>query len=124
MFHYLKALRHYADFSGRASRAEYWMFTLFNIIFGVLAMFVDCAIGCTLGEMHYGIIFYAYFLAVLVPWIAVSVRRLHDISKSGWMILVALIPLVGVIWLLLLFITDSYPAENFYGDCPKDLFII
>lgn len=111
---YLKALRQYADFEGRARRKEYWMFTLFNLIFAILAVVIDGLIGTG------AIIYLFYVLATLIPNLSVSVRRLHDVGKSGWMYLVALIPLVGFIWLLVLFTTDSQPGDNEYGPNPKE----
>ena len=117
---YLKVLRQYADFSGRARRKEYWMFTLFNVIFGIAAMVLDNVLGIAMGEIGYGPLYAIYALAMLIPGLAVAVRRLHDVGKSGWMILVALIPLVGAIWLLVLMVKDSDPGENGYGPNPKE----
>lgn len=111
---YLKALRQYADFEGRARRKEYWMFTLFNLIFAILAVVIDGLIGTG------AIIYLFYVLATLIPNLSVSVRRLHDVGKSGWMYLIALIPLVGFIWLLVLLVTDSEPGDNIYGPNPKE----
>ena len=115
MNEYLSVLKKYADFEGRARRREYWMFVLFNIIFAVAAGVVDSLLG--LGFVVYG----AYALATLVPSIAVCARRLHDIGKSGWMMLVALIPLIGSIWLIVLLVTDSQPGSNEYGANPKEI---
>ncbi|MBN1989515.1 MAG: DUF805 domain-containing protein [Bacteroidales bacterium] len=115
---YLKVLKQYADFSGRARRKEYWMFVLFNIIFAFAAIILDNVLG--IAYSGYGPIYGLYMLAMLIPSIAVGVRRLHDISKSGWMILVGLIPLVGAIWLLILFVMDSKPGANEYGPNPKE----
>jgi uncharacterized membrane protein YhaH (DUF805 family) len=118
---YLKVLKQYADFSGRARRKEYWMFALFNIIFIVVAMILDNVLGLTAGELPYGVFYFLYAFAVLIPGLAVSVRRLHDVGKSGWMLLIALIPLIGAIWLLVLMVTDSNPGENQYGPNPKEV---
>jgi len=118
---YLKVLKQYADFQGRARRKEYWMFVLFNLIFAFIAMYLDRIIGTTMGGLPYGVIYMLYGLAVLIPSLAVGVRRLHDIGKSGWMLLVSLIPFVGVIWLIILFVTDSNPGENQYGANPKQI---
>jgi uncharacterized membrane protein YhaH (DUF805 family) len=118
---YLKVLKQYADFSGRARRKEYWMFALFNAIFIITAMILDNVLGLTIGELPYGVIYFLYSLAVLIPGLAVYVRRLHDIGKSGWMILIALIPLIGAIWLLVLTLTDSNHGENQYGPNPKEM---
>lgn len=118
---YLKVLKQYADFSGRARRKEYWMFVLFNLIFAIVAMILDNILGLTVGILPYGVFYVLYTLAVFIPGLAVAVRRLHDVGKSGWMILIALIPLIGVIWLLVLMVTDSNPGKNQYGSNPKEV---
>jgi len=118
---YLQVLKKYAEFSGRARRKEYWMFSLFNVIFMIVAMILDNILGTTAGELPYGVFYFLYALAVFIPGLAVSVRRLHDIGKSGWMILIALIPIIGAIWLLVLMVTDSNPGENQYGQNPKEV---
>lgn len=117
---YLKCWRQYADFSGRARRKEYWMFVLFNAIFALSAMILDNILGLTIGELPYGVIYLLYTLAVLVPGLAVLVRRMHDIGKSGWMILIGLIPIIGGIWLLILCCFNSQVGENRYGVNPKE----
>ena len=127
MNYYLKVLKNYAVFSGRARRSEYWMFLLFNIIFGVIAMVIDNMLGLritmTIGDtsqmLPYGYVYLAYALAVFIPGLAVSVRRLHDVGKSGWFFFIVLIPLIGAIWLIVLFCTDSIAEENEYGANPK-----
>jgi len=115
--YYLNAFRfHYADFEGRARRSEYWYFTLFNIIisYGLMGMMF-------LGEGMYFMYFVSvlYSLGSLIPSLAVAVRRLHDIGKSGWYFLVFLIPVAGIIWLLVLLVTNSQDGENEYGPNPK-----
>lgn len=118
---YLAALRNYAIFSGRARRTEYWMFILFNIIFSIAAMIIDNIIGTTFDVpgIYYGFIYVLYTIAMIIPSISVTVRRLHDTGKSGWMYFIALIPLIGGIWLLVLMCIDSEKEENKYGVCPK-----
>src|SRR6476660_5819210 len=99
MKYYSKVLRNYAVFSGRARRKEYWMFVLFNIIFAVVAAVLDNMLGTTfkfdtaygLQDLHYGYIYLLYVLAVFIPGLAVGVRRLHDVGKSGWFFLIVLI---------------------------------
>ena len=103
----------YADFSGRASRSEYWWFILGMLIVNVVIQLIGRAVP-VLG-LVLPIIF---FLAVIVPDIAVSVRRLHDTGKSGWFLLLALIPLVGAIVLLVFFVLPSDPNANAYGQAP------
>ena len=118
---YLKVLKQYADFSGRARRKEYWMFVLFNMIFEIVAMILDNVLGIAMEGIGYGPLYGLYALAMLIPGLAVAVRRLHDVGKSGWMILIALIPLIGSIWLLVLMVTDSNAGENQYGQNPKEV---
>ena len=110
---YLKVVRdNYANFNGRASRQEYWMFILFNMIFGIGIMGIDIILGL-------GFLDAIYTLAIMIPSMAVGIRRLHDIGKSGWMFLILLIPLIGFIWFITLMVTDSNPSENDYGPSPK-----
>ena len=120
---YLKVLKQYADFSGRARRKEYWMFTLFNVIIIIALMLVMVA-GITSessGLSTIGmILYYGYALAIFIPSLAVCVRRLHDIGKSGWNYFIGLIPLVGAIILLVWFCTDSQIGENKWGANPKE----
>jgi uncharacterized membrane protein YhaH (DUF805 family) len=123
MNYYLKVLKQYADFSGRARRKEYWMFSLFNLIFAIVVIILENILGIAINGVGYGPLYGLYTLAVLIPGLAVAVRRLHDVGKSGWMILIALIPLIGAIWLLVLMVTDSNPGENQYGQNPKEVTI-
>jgi len=118
---YLKVLKQYADFVGRARRKEYWMFVLFNMIFAIIAMMLDNVLGIAMEGIYYGPLYGIYLLAIILPSLAVAVRRLHDIGKSGWMILITLIPLIGAIWLLVLLVTDSNPGDNEYGPNPKEI---
>nr|WP_321357269.1 DUF805 domain-containing protein [uncultured Draconibacterium sp.] len=113
MYWYLKVLKQYADFNGRARRQEYWMFVLVNIIFSIVATVLDSIFGT------WGAIAGLYGLAILIPGLAVSARRLHDIGKSGWMLFVVLIPVIGAIWLIILFATEGTPESNEYGTNPK-----
>ena len=118
---YLKVLKQYADFKGRARRKEYWMFFLFNMIFAFGAAILDNVIGTASPKLGYGILYGLYALAVFIPGLAAAVRRLHDVGKSGWMMFIALIPLIGAIWLIVLMVTDSNPGENQYGANPKEV---
>ena len=114
MYWYLKVIKQFLDFSGRASRKEYWMFILINIL-------ISGALLLMTFRFNY-VIFLAilYTLAMAIPYTAVSVRRMHDISKSGWMILVELIPLIGGIWFLILTLTESTHGSNQYGPNPNE----
>ena len=117
---YLKVLMQYANFKGRARRKEYWMFFLFHVIFGTVLMTLDQVIGINFGESSYGPLYLIYTLAVFIPTIAAMVRRLHDTGKTGWMGLVILIPLIGIIWWIILMVKDSNPGANQYGENPKE----
>lgn len=117
---YLKVVRdNYANFEGRARRKEYWMFTLINIVI-TIPLYAVAVYLLAQNESSIGMLLYAaYCLAILVPGLAVVVRRLHDINKSGWMMLVSFIPLVGGIWLLVLLVTEGTSGTNQYGPDPK-----
>jgi uncharacterized membrane protein YhaH (DUF805 family) len=110
---YIATLKKYADFSGRARRTEYWLFALFNIIIAVLLSVVDYVLSSP------GIVGMVFALAVLIPSIAVGVRRLHDTDRSGWWLLIAFVPIVGTIALLVFLVLDSNPGANRFGANPK-----
>ncbi len=143
--YYIDTLKNrYAQFSGRASRSEFWFFVLFSLIVSILFAILDSVLGTgytyevttnTLATatteaasvnvtQTIGYLQSIYGLAVLIPSIAVSIRRLHDIGKSGWWILLSVIPLVniiGIFVLLYFYVQDSQPSENEYGPNPKGL---
>ncbi|MEX0918893.1 MAG: DUF805 domain-containing protein [Candidatus Paceibacterota bacterium] len=116
MNYYLSVLKKYAVFSGRSQRAEYWYFNLFNIIIATILGIISAIVGD-----DFSILGLLYALAVFLPTLGVSVRRLHDIGKSGWMLLISLIPLIGWIWFIVLMVTDSNPGDNKYGPNPKGI---
>lgn len=120
---FLLALKNYAGFSGRARRKEYWMFALFSYIVLIAAMILDNILGFTFSSlsMPYGALYCITGLILFLPSLAVGVRRMHDINKSGWMLLVSLIPLAGGIWLLILLIKEGTQGENQYGSDPKSV---
>lgn len=110
---YLQVLRKYAEFNGRARRTEYWMFVLFNFIAYVV-------LGVAERILHLsGVLSAAYGLAVLIPSLAVSVRRLHDTDRSGWWLLIGLIPLIGAIVLIVFAVQEGQATPNKYGPNPK-----
>ena len=116
---WLIAMKKYVDFSGRARRSEYWMFFLFNMIFGFGALVLDMLLGSVSEGSMYGLFYGLFSLAIMIPSLSVTVRRLHDVGKSGWWIFISLITFIGGIWLFILTITDSQPGENAYGPSPK-----
>jgi uncharacterized membrane protein YhaH (DUF805 family) len=110
---YLLVLKKYAVFSGRARRMEYWMFFLFNFIIAFVLGFIEGLAGGP------GVLGGLYSLAVLLPGLGVSVRRLHDTGRSGWWLFIGLIPLIGAIILLIYMVSDSQEGTNQYGPSPK-----
>ncbi|MFC8586208.1 DUF805 domain-containing protein [Streptomyces sp. NPDC057217] len=109
---YLDVLKKYAVFSGRARRKEFWMFQLFNIIAVIILSILDSILGIQVLSL-------VYTLAVFLPSLGVSVRRLHDTGRSGWWILIALVPLVGGIILLVFNCLEGEQQQNAYGPNPK-----
>ncbi|MFC5406653.1 DUF805 domain-containing protein [Cohnella soli] len=109
---YVKVLKNYAVFEGRATRKEYWMFVLVNVIISIVFGIVEglFGVGTWLSTL--------YSLAIIVPSLAVGARRLHDIGRSGWWQLIGLVPIVGAIILLIFYCTDSV-EDNAYGPNPK-----
>ncbi len=118
---YIKVLNNFRNFNGRSRRKEYWMFVLFNIMFSTGAMLLDNFLDITWSDNSYGPLYSFYGLIIILPNFAVLVRRLHDIGKSGWYLLVVLIPIIGFFWLLVLLLTDSNHGENEYGVNPKEV---
>lgn len=140
--YYVDTLKNrYAQFSGRASRSEFWFFVLFNFIVSIILGVLDTTLGTgytyevvtnslttatteaasisvsqTIGYLQT-----FYGLAVLIPSIALSIRRLHDTGKSGWWLLIGLIPIIGFFVLIFFYVQDSQPGENEYGSNPKGL---
>jgi uncharacterized membrane protein YhaH (DUF805 family) len=116
---YITVLKRYGVFVGRARRAEFWWFFLINLLITAALAFVDQLTGTLSPEGGYGLLSGIYSLAVLLPTLAVAVRRLHDIGRSGWWLLIGLIPVIGTIILLALFILDGMPGDNRFGPSPK-----
>ena len=115
---YLEVLRKYAVFSGRARRKEYWMFLLFSTLISFALAFVEGMFGLVT-ELGIGMISIVYALLLLIPSLAVYVRRLHDTGRSAWWLLIVLIPLVGPIALFVFSVQDSESGHNEYGPNPK-----
>ncbi|MGA9322967.1 MAG: DUF805 domain-containing protein [Xanthobacteraceae bacterium] len=101
----------YVNFSGRSSRSEYWFWVLFVLIADVVAIAIDAAIGMQIVSSLFG-------LAVLLPGLAVTVRRLHDLDRTGWWIFLGLIPLVGAIILIIWFCSKGTDGLNRFGADP------
>ncbi len=115
---YLQVLKKYAVFSGRARRKEYWYFVLFNTIISFVLGIIESLAGIGAG-MDYSVLAGIYSLAVLLPSIGVSIRRLHDTGRSGWWLFIALVPIIGAIIILIFTVGDSQEGTNQYGPSPK-----
>tara|TARA_B100001109_G_scaffold126107_1_gene102657 strand:+ start:298 stop:690 length:393 start_codon:yes stop_codon:yes gene_type:complete len=126
---YIKVMRdNYINFKGRARRKEYWMFTLVYVIILLGCQALDNMLGTVfmmdagpMGEisMGYGWAYTVCGLVHLLPGLSVVVRRLHDVGKSGWFYLIFLLPIIGVIWLLVLYCTEGQKQDNKWGPDPK-----
>jgi uncharacterized membrane protein YhaH (DUF805 family) len=115
----------YANFSGRARRSEYWFYRLASVFVFLLFLVLGAIIYALTenGPLAIGIgygLLALYGLLTFLPSFAVAVRRMHDVGKSGWFLFIALVPLVGPIWLLVLFFTEGDSGENAYGSDPKN----
>ncbi len=127
MNYYLHVLQNFNNFSGRARRKEYWMYTLIYMPILFLGMFADNALGTTFQmdvmgqsvDIGYGWIYVIVATLHFLPSLSVVVRRLHDVGKSGWFYLIILIPLIGAIWMLVLLVSNGDVGENKYGADPK-----
>ncbi len=120
MNYYIEVMKKYAVFTGRARRKEFWMFTLiYTLIFIVLSV-VDGIIGTGAMLFETGLLSGIFSLVSLCPSIAVTIRRLHDIDRSGWWILIGLVPIAGVIVLIIFAAKDGQPGSNQYGSNPKE----
>jgi uncharacterized membrane protein YhaH (DUF805 family) len=119
---YLEVLKKYAVFEGRAGRNEYWFFILFNILISMVLAFIDRLTGNVDPETGLGILSGLYTMGVMIPGMAVSVRRLHDTGRSGWWLLITFVPVLGAIVFLYFMVLDSNPETNEYGPFEKSNF--
>ena len=121
MHWYIDVLKKYTVFSGRARRKEFWMFFLFSAIISIFLAVIDEFMGWQfeMGGDILGFLSTLYYVAVIVPYLAVIIRRLHDTERTGWWILIAFIPIVGALVLLVFLILQGTRGENRYGPDPK-----
>lgn len=115
MEYYTQVIKKYAVFDGRARRKEFWMFVLFNALISIALGLLEK--GADMGHVLSNL----YSLFVLLPCIGVSVRRLHDTDRSGWWILLSLIPIIGWIALIIFYATEGTKGSNKYGANPKEI---
>lgn len=116
---YLLTIKKYAVFQGRARRKEFWMFVLFNILFSFILGVVDALIGTYNWQSDTGLLSSIYSLFVILPNLAVTTRRLHDINRSGWWQLLYLLPIIGWLVLLYFFVSKGNIGANRFGEDPK-----
>lgn len=116
---FIAALKKYATFSGRAQRSEYWYFIFFYFLITVVLALLDSMTGSFNGDSGYGLLSGLFSLAMIIPNIAVGVRRLHDTDRTGLWMLLAFIPIIGSIVLLIFFLQDSQTGDNRFGANPK-----
>lgn len=117
---YLDVLKNkYATFTGRAQRKEYWYFVLFNMIISFILAGIDLQTGMLNIELGIGVLTSIYGLAVVIPGLAVCIRRLHDTNRSGWWILILLVPFIGSFVLIFFMVSNSDAEANKYGANPK-----
>lgn len=119
MDYYFSVLQNYSNFNGRARRKEFWMFQLFNFLAIITVAIIDAFLAYIF-DVPTLFLTFVYLLAVLIPGLAVLVRRMHDINKTGWMVLISFIPFIGGIWLLILEVTEGTIGANNYGADPKE----
>ncbi len=124
---YIAALRKYAVFRGRARRKEYWIFQLIRYTFFIAGLLLyplferlPASVEEQFGDI-YLLILYTYYAAMLLPELAVTIRRLHDTGRSGWWYLISLVPYIGAVVLFIFVLQDSQYGENEYGPNPKDM---
>jgi uncharacterized membrane protein YhaH (DUF805 family) len=112
MDYFIDGVKKYAVFSGRTGRKEFWMYVLFNLIFAIV-------IGIIANLIKFNFLSTIYSLALLIPSLAIGVRRLHDTNRSGWWMFIGLIPFIGAIVLIVFYVLESQPGENQYGPAAK-----
>jgi uncharacterized membrane protein YhaH (DUF805 family) len=116
---YLMVLKKYVEFDGRSRRKEYWMFFLISFLVGIGCSIIDNVSGLTKAANGLSPLNTLYGLAVFLPGLAVSIRRLHDTGRSGWWVLIGFVPCVGWILMIIWLATDGDPGTNAYGLDPK-----
>jgi uncharacterized membrane protein YhaH (DUF805 family) len=118
MYWYIAVWRNWLDFSGRARRKEFWVFTLINILVSLVLAIADSVIGVK-DHDGTGVLDGIYSICAFIPSLSVNFRRLHDIGRSAWWLLLAFLPIIGWIVLFVFSVMDSQPGPNRYGPNPK-----
>jgi uncharacterized membrane protein YhaH (DUF805 family) len=108
----------YANFSGRARRKEFWLFMLSYFIIYIIFIFIDILLDLFATDSEYGLFSTIFALLFIIPSLAVSIRRLHDTDRTGWWILIQIIPLIGFVWIIVLWCLRGTEGENRFGSDP------
>lgn len=116
---FLLPLKKYVEFNGRSRRKEYWMFYLFTVLVSIPLGIID-EVADTTFQYGSGVFSVLFSLFTIIPWISLTVRRLHDVNKSAWYLLLYLLPIIGWIWLFVLTVTEGDQGSNEYGPDPKN----
>ncbi|WP_293671942.1 DUF805 domain-containing protein, partial [uncultured Parabacteroides sp.] len=124
MKYFIDALKKYSVHEGRASRVEFWVFFFYYMFFLIVTFVIDTLLGTTIGDSSYGVFSTLYAILTIIPSIAISVRRLHDIGKSGWYYLWNFVPYIGWLYLLILLSKKGICGYNEYGSDPSCLSIL
>lgn len=116
--------KRYFDFTGRSRRRDFWMYTLFATVISLVAGIIDGLLGMKIGADEsvgggFGVVQLILALALFLPGLGLTARRLHDTGRSGWWILIALVPFIGAVVLFVFEVLDSQPVENKWGPDPK-----
>lgn len=121
MKYFLAAMQKYTDFEGRASAREYWMFYLMNFVFAMGFALLDLLFRTNSNSNNPGLFTWLYALAVLLPSLAIAVRRLHDTNKAGGWYFISFVPLIGAIWFIFLLVAEGDTTENRFGPLPEKI---
>ena len=114
---YIKALKQYVNFKTRSTIREFWLFNFLSLLIGLIFIIIDKSVYFKFAG-NIGTLTTLYSIFIFIPSLSISVRRLHDVGKSGWTILFIIVPIIGIIWLLALFCRDTMPEKNKWGENP------
>ena len=114
---YIKALKQYVNFKTRSTIREFWLFNFLSLLIGLIFIIIDKSVYFKFAG-NIGTLTTLYSIFIFIPSLSISVRRLHDVGKSGWTILFIIVPIIGIIWLLALFCRDTMPERNKWGENP------
>lgn len=118
---FISAVRKYAVFDGRARRKEFWFYELFYFVFFIALAWIDRFTGTFDVRNSVGFLSGLFAIAMFLPSLGVTIRRLHDTDRTGWWLLMVFVPFIGLIWLLVLLVLEGTPGDNRFGRDPVQL---